>query len=242
MGSRCSLAAHPKRSLRFSPLPTLFPLFRNSPSPNPSTPLQSSFASSALVLCFSMGKKKSGSIPKVGSPTQSKQKSKSVRSSSQSQPPPSQHPKAPETAAATVERIFSGAKNKFLAKVQADGAEPTTPPRPSTSIGRTNDATASTPTASTAPVPSTPGLPQHDTRSDTPSESGSADLSDVDQNALPSSGSASDDESETDEEASVAQPPAIAPSFRDKGKQKEERPASTGQVSRDHSQHRLHFP
>ncbi|KIO17640.1 hypothetical protein M407DRAFT_12264 [Tulasnella calospora MUT 4182] len=189
-----------------------------------------------------MGKKASA-LPqiKVGPPSQSRKQSDSTNSNPSTRQVKAPDTKASETATATVERIFGGAKNKFMSKLQAS---------PSGSTATSSAAPASGPTEAVNPSSSarrTPSPPKSSPpNSDSDSESDDEDsisesggLNDIDGHAFDNLGSdsSSDSESETDANASVAPTPshANAPSTKAKGKQKE-RNVSSGSSSKAQSE------
>ncbi|KAG8914308.1 hypothetical protein FRC00_014550 [Tulasnella sp. 408] len=183
-----------------------------------------------------MGKKDSA-LPnvKVGPPTQSRKQSDSKPSP---RPVKTSETKASESATATVERIFGGARNKFMSKLQVGATGPmaasSTAPAPEPN-GTASAAGPSSSTRYTPPLNSAPSDTDNSSEDDEDSTSESAGPNDVDGHAFDGLGSEShsESESETDTEAPVAPTPshADAPSTKSKGKQKE-RNVSSGSSSK----------
>ncbi|KAG8896975.1 hypothetical protein FRC00_004973 [Tulasnella sp. 408] len=151
---------------------------------------------------------------KVGPPNH-RSKKKSTTAAPKPSPQQTQPSKPTDSATATVQRIFSNAKNKFLPQRQE---------RP--------EATASSAGASTSsehpadPLASPRSVNDHaeeDGGASDDSEAESANLSDVDGNAVSQAGSESESESESDaEDATPAiQPAGLEPKPAGKGKEKE---------------------
>ncbi|KIO19771.1 hypothetical protein M407DRAFT_30561 [Tulasnella calospora MUT 4182] len=192
-----------------------------------------------------MGKKASGLTQiKVGPPTQSRKQSDSTTSNSSTRQVKASDTKASETATATVERIFGGAKSKFMSRLQAgpSGSMATSSAAPASEANGPTEAVNPSSSARRTPSPPKSSPLDSDSNSESDDEdsiSESAGLNDVDGHAFDNLGSesSSGSESETDAEASVAPTPTYAntPSTKAKGKQKE-RNVSSGSSSKGRSE------